>query len=416
MSTLTADSAQTRVLNGSRSWLVWALATSFVIFVFSLQTGFAVTSGAIQQSLGLTMAQIGLVGSMYTYAFCLIALPSGSLLDRFGVRRVVPLAIACVTLGTFIFANADSLSMLLVGHFLMGCGGAFGFVSAGFVSATWFTPARFGLMFGLVQALASTAATLGQGILSDLVQTMAWGDILTNVAYAGVVLTIAVALLVPSDYQPQENAEALLPSLFAKVKVVLSNPQVWVAALVGGASFGVLLATGALWGFKLAAVRGYENVGIAAYLWFGLAAGAPLLAAFSEKVQNRKLPLIIFLVAQLALLAALVYMPNLSESVAAILFFAFGFAAAAHMLGFSVAGDITEGAVAGTAVAVVNMTMFLIGGLLMMIPGMLIEAPAEGAAMSLANLQPGMMALVGVLAVALVLVLGLRESHPARQK
>ena len=48
-----------RTIGGPEAWLVWVLATTFVVWLFAIQTGYAVVSPDIQQTASLTIAQVG---------------------------------------------------------------------------------------------------------------------------------------------------------------------------------------------------------------------------------------------------------------------------------------------------------------------------------------------------------------------
>jgi MFS family permease len=89
-------------IGGPEAWVVWALATTFVVWLFAIQTGYAVVSPEIQESAGLTLAQIGLAASIYTWVFALVQVFSGALLDRFGSRPLLGVAAALVTVGAFL--------------------------------------------------------------------------------------------------------------------------------------------------------------------------------------------------------------------------------------------------------------------------------------------------------------------------
>lgn len=81
--------------------MVWSIAVSFVLLVFALQTGYAITNVYVADDLGLTLVQVGVIGSIYTWVFAIAQFASGSVLDRIGARRVLPVAASLMTLGAF---------------------------------------------------------------------------------------------------------------------------------------------------------------------------------------------------------------------------------------------------------------------------------------------------------------------------
>jgi cyanate permease len=194
---------------------------------------------------------------------------------------------------------------------------------------------------------------------------------------------------------------------------------VWVAAAFGALSFAVVLALGVVWGPKLLLVRGIEpgaaNLA-SSLLWFGLAAGCFITPWISDRLAQRKLPILVGLAVQLAALALLVYAPSLSPDGATALCFAFGFGNSVHMLAFSSAADVVEAKYIGTSAAIVNGLMFIVGGIMISRPGlragMGLEEGLAPASLELAQFasRPLMIAIIA----AFVIALFIRETYPNR--
>src|SRR4051794_21967657 len=55
-------------LGGTEAWAIWLLATLFVVWLFSIQTGYGIVSRSIQQDAGLSISQIAFAASIYTWA------------------------------------------------------------------------------------------------------------------------------------------------------------------------------------------------------------------------------------------------------------------------------------------------------------------------------------------------------------
>jgi cytochrome c biogenesis protein CcdA len=110
---------------------------------------------------------------------------------------------------------------------------------------------------------------------------------------------------------------------------------------------------------------------------------------------------------------ALVYLAQITSTLAMGLWFVFGFGAAAHMLAFSAAGDVVKLEQIGTSAAIVNGTMFIVSGLLIARPGQIaseLKVPSVPASFELA--QQALLPLVIGLALAFILALVIRESYP----
>ena len=151
---------------------MWCLANLFVVYLFSVQTGYAIVNANIQKDVGLTVAQIASIAAVYTWAFAICQFFGGALLDRLGARMILPISIGLVTLGVFIFANAKSYEMLLISQFVLALGSCTGFVGAGYVGGKWFGMALFSFMFGLTQFVASFTSAFTQNLIEFALKYM----------------------------------------------------------------------------------------------------------------------------------------------------------------------------------------------------------------------------------------------------
>ena len=162
------------------AWWVWALAVTFVVFLFSFQTGYAIVNKNVQSDVGLSIAQVGTIAAIYTWAFAICQFFGGALLDRLGAHAVLPISIALVTLGIFIFANANSYEMLILSQIVIAMGSCTGFVGAGYIGGQWFGMAKFSFMFGLVQVVAALTSAFSQNLIDFALDSMTWSHFSTD--------------------------------------------------------------------------------------------------------------------------------------------------------------------------------------------------------------------------------------------
>lgn len=412
--------AATPILGSSKAWLVWGVAVAFVVYYFGIQTGYSIVNQDIQKDLGLTPSQVGVVAAIYTWAYAIGQFFTGALLDRLGARKVLLPALIFVTLGAFIFANANGVKMLLLSQFVLALGACAGFVGAGYVGGQWFGMAKFSFMFGLVQFCASISSAFSQNLLGGLLKYWPWQTVFTGLGVVGVLL-FALSVLVIRNPVPIEKGGSqgvweFLSSVVGGIVRVARIRHVWQVALIGGLLFGTLLACGVVWAPKLLIVRGIDpalTTVASSLIWLGLATGCLLVPRWSDALQRRKSLILAGAAMQLLAFVSLVYAPPLNTPVVMGLCFVFGFGNAAHMLTFSSAGDVVEPSQIGTASSLVNGIMFIMGGILISRPGMRIDrGVAESVEHGMALAQYAATPLVAALVLALLLALFMRETYP----
>ena len=410
-------------LGSGYAWFVWILAVSFVVFKFSVQTGYAIINPSMQKDVGLTLRNVGIIAATYTWVYAVFQFYGGPLLDQLGSRKVIPASIALFTVGVFIFANAQSFEMLLLSQFLMAIASCTGFVGAGYIGGKWFGMAKFSFMFGLVQVVASFTSAISQNLIDLGVKYMDWRMLFNFAGVFGLILSVLGAIFIRNP-EPIKSSAGMSPLDFVKAVTkklveVAKIPHVWLSAIIGGGSFGVLLSLGVIWAPKLLKVRGASDslaVFGSSMLWLGLTVGCMIVPWWSDYIQKRKLPIILGTIIQFIMFALLVYVPNLGIEMDLVLCFLFGFANSLHMLCFSTTADVVKPEQIGTSAAIVNGIMFIISGLMIEAPGARI---VQGVAIGIPRgtmemVQFAGLPLVIVLCIPLILSFTLKETYPAK--
>jgi MFS family permease len=420
MTSIPAPSSESRLGSGF-AWWVWIVAVIFVVYLFSFQTGYSIVNPSVQKDAGLSVSQVATIAAVYTWAFAICQFFGGALLDRLGARKVLPVSIALVTLGIFVFANADSYAMLLLSQVIIAVGSCTGFVGAGYVGGQWFGMAKFSFMFGLVQVVAALTSAFSVNIFEAILSGVNWRTLFNVYGVLGIILLVLGAIYIRDPRPVVGGMDKGIGEFFASVVKSMAEVakigHVWIASIIGAAQFGVMLALGVVWMPKLLMVHGLSQstAGFgSSMLWLGLAAGSAVIPWWSDHIKARKLPIILGGVVQLACLLALLYIPGLGTAFAVILCFIFGFANAAHMLAFSTAADVVQPSQIGTSAAIVNGIMFIVGGIMISRPGVRIglglDAGIEPKSLELA--QYASWPLLAALVIALALSFYMKETYP----
>src|SRR3989338_237610 len=103
-----------------RAWLIWGICALFMFYKYGLEVSPSIMTGTLMKAFSLDGVQLGNLAASYFYAYLLLQIPAGLLLDRFGPRRVTSAALFVSSVGCFVFASAPSLMIAMLGRFLTG--------------------------------------------------------------------------------------------------------------------------------------------------------------------------------------------------------------------------------------------------------------------------------------------------------
>ena len=282
----------------AKPWLIWMLCANFYLFVYFQRVASSVMISELMRDFGVTAVVLGNLSAFYYYAYASIQLPVGVLLDRFGPRRVLPAALLLSSLGSLLFATAETLPQAYIGRLLIGAGVGFALVGALKVAAVWFPPKRFALGTGLTFMLGMVGAVGGQAPLAVIVDAVGWRDTLMAAAAVALVGVPLVWLAVREGAEPEPKV-APVPDigLLHSLRLIATTPQTWICSVYSTTNFATMLAFVGLWGVPyMMEAHGLSRPSAAlstSLVLIGFGIGGPLFGWFSDYLGRRKAPMLI---------------------------------------------------------------------------------------------------------------------------
>ena len=350
------------------AWIIWLLSASFMFYKYAIEVSPSVMTSHLMSEFHIDGAQLGNLAACYFYAYLLMQIPAGLLVDRFGPRRVTSIAIAICGLGTLLFAFSSNLFLAQLGRFASGFGAAFAALNCLKLTANWFPSNRFALMAGLMMTLGMLGAVFGQAPLSWLIDQLGWRDALYAIGIGGLVLGALFFIVVrdQSKYTPFTNAQ-LTPqgsSLWESCKSVFTSKQSWLLSVYSGLAFAPITAFGGLWGVPFIseafALDKTYAANIISLIFIGFAVGAPIWGWLSDYLGTRRKVMILGTVFALVAFCVMLYFP-ISVTALMITNFLFGFFLSSFLVCFTMIREINAPAVAATAIGFMNAFDALLG-------------------------------------------------------
>lgn len=416
-----------------RSWVVWACAALFFCYQFLLRVSPSVMTQELMADFHVDACALGTLTSFYFYAYVLLQLPVGTLLDKFGPRRLLTFAALLCTGGSLLFSSAETIMVASLGRFLIGAGSAFGFLSCMKVGALWFPPQRISMVVGLTLFLGFTGAMSGSYPMSFLVDALGWRETVWATAGGGILLSILVAFVVrdtpPKNlrtYIKQHHACSNLSlSIWGGFKSILQKTQTWLLACYGIMMFVPLAGFADIWGVPfLIQVHHMDKQSASlstSFLYLGVALGTPVFAFLSDRFKQFKFSLLGSALGALFPFMLIIYGPNLPTFVVAPTLFMAGILLGGQFMAYSIVTEINPLSVSGMATGFQNMVCLLSGVIFQPFIGWLLdlfweEAYENGIRLySTAAYQMAITSVIVALLFATLISLFIQEAYPNRE-
>src|SRR6266567_3159240 len=185
-----------------RRWMIALLLGVGVLVNYFDRVNLSVSRDALQASFGISAVMFGYLSSAYNWTYALLQLPSGLLLDRFGVRRVGIISTMIWSVASFAAAISTGIGSLFGARFLLGIGEAPTFPANSKATGYWFPKDERSLATAMFDSAAKFSSAIGIPLLGLLLLHFGWR---WNFAATGFISLLYFALFYAFYRNPSED-------------------------------------------------------------------------------------------------------------------------------------------------------------------------------------------------------------------
>ncbi|HSC45988.1 MAG TPA: MFS transporter [Candidatus Acidoferrum sp.] len=186
-----------------RRWAIAALLGFGILVNYFDRVNLSVSRDALRDTFGISTVLFGFLLSAYNWPYMLLQLPSGLLLDRFGVRRVGIVSTIVWSIASFVGAAATGVRMLFGSRFLLGIGEAPTFPGNAKAVGYWFPKTERTLATAMFDSMAKFSSAIGVPVLGLVLLHFGWR---WNFALTGIISLVYFALFYAYYRNPSQDA------------------------------------------------------------------------------------------------------------------------------------------------------------------------------------------------------------------
>lgn len=361
----------------SKSWLVWSVAAVFYLYEMILRVSPSVMTEDLMISFGATSTMLGVLISFYYYAYTMLQLPCGFILDKLGPRNLLGLSAALCVIGSIFFASTNYIYIAQMGRFLIGAGSACAFISCLQITSQLFPKKYFPILAGTTNMMGTLGGLFGGMPIAKAVNNWGWQNTTYLLSVLGFVIIALVYIFIPKNMRSTKNEEKQngVP-IIQSIKKIVCNSQIMLSGVVAGFMYLPISAFSELWAIPFFMSKYGVNNEIAsissAVLFIGLAVGSVVLAFVSRKLNSYMCTIKIS-----SLMVAFLFIPlifcDINIYLAFITVFFIGMFTGAQVINFTCAKNNSDLSISGTTLAFVNGIVMLIGSIFQPILGLFLD-------------------------------------------
>lgn len=355
-------------------WFFWFIAALFYGYEFIHRVVPSILTNEMRIAFNVNENQLGLIGATYFYAYAFFQLPAGILIDKYGAKKLLMLACAILTIGSFLFTFTHASFIAIFSRFLIGAGSAFAFIGCLKIASHWLSPNLFPLIVGLTNLFGTLGALSGGMPLSFAVEHFGWQKALVYLSLIGLFLTFLMWFFL---HDKRHLSKTTMQPLLSGLKLVVKTPQSWLIALYGALLVVPIITLPEMWGveyLKIAyQIPATQAASLTHTIFIGTAVGGPMIGFMMSFIRHPLLSMFIATLLALLTLIIFLFVPELPYSYLYILLFFYGFFTANMLLCFSLITQHFPKWAQGSAIGFTNTIIMITGGLAQHFTGIILE-------------------------------------------
>lgn len=370
--------------DGALAWLAWFSAVIFYFYQGVVRVAPSVMEHELASAFAASATTLASSLGAFYFIYSPLQLFVGLLFDKFGGRKILIPASVLVIIGCLLpTLPSYHLTNITLGRIATGTGASCAFIGVMYVAAVWFHDTRLAMLSGMTTAIGFAGALMGQSPLSYLIDNVGWQSTFTWLAAVGTMITVLLTIFIPKTphwenrQQSSETTDEPNMTFLSGLISVFTNKQTWIIGLVGGCLYMPTIVFGDLWGIQyiqctLGLTKSHAAQ-LAGMMFVGWLIGSPLSGILSDRIKCRRKLLISSGLFSTTLFLILLLCPIENSYAIGLLLFLTGVTSSPQVICFVASLEANKPSAKGSAIAVVNMIVMIVGGIFQPIVGYLID-------------------------------------------
>lgn len=267
----------------SMAWSVWFIAAIFYAYQYILRVMPNIMLTDIMQQFSIDAVIFGQFSGAYYIGYCLMHLPIGIMLDRFGPRKVMSGCILLTVIGLLPIIFAQHWAYPVIGRFLIGIGSSAAILSTFKIIRMMFDEKHFSRMLSFSVTIGLIGAIYGGVPVSYMCESYGYKAVVEIFALIGLSFALLTYFIVP-EIESKSNS-----TVISDIKTVFTNRKVMLICFLAGLMVGPMEGFADAWGSEyLKQVYDFDS-NKANYLTSMIYIGmcfAPVLSRIAEKTNH----------------------------------------------------------------------------------------------------------------------------------
>ncbi len=308
-------------------------------------------------------SQIGFLLSLSFLAYTVMQIPTGLILDRVSVKKIIVSSFALFSLGLITFVSSSNYTCAAISQLILGATSSFALVMIMKVTNDYFPREKVAIVSGLAMSAGGLGPIISNPLMARLSLNFQWQNIVICCGLLGILCSVVVFMMIKEKDLAQSSTKTESRSMIQDIKAVISDSRYIKISIFSMTVWGACSSFCDAWGVPFITcahgVSREEAAYAISFAYTGMIVGSPLSAFLAETIGNFK-KVMIGEAACFMILMGIISFANLSMISLCIILFATGALAMSQFLAFPLVLSLCDKKLSATVTGVVN-TITMLG-------------------------------------------------------
>ena len=307
-------------------------------------------------------SQVGFLFSLSFLAYTVMQIPTGLIIDRVSVKKIVVSSFAFFSLGLISFIISPNYICAAISQVILGVTSSFALVLIMKVTNDYFPRKKVAIISGLVMSAGGLGPVICNPLIALLTLSFQWQDVVICCGFLGILCAAIVLFMIKEQDLIQPNTKNDSRSVIQDIKTVISDNRYIRISIFSMTVWGACSSFCDAWGVPfLTYAHGISREEAAyaiSFAYTGMILGSPLSAFLAETFQNYKKVMlgeaVCFMIS-----FGIICFAHLSTTLLSITLFAMGAFAMSQFLAFPLVLSLCDKKLSATVTGIVNTVTML---------------------------------------------------------
>ena len=350
----------------------------FYFYISMLKSSVSTLSVILMRDYQLTAPNLSVIVSAFYITALILKIPAGVVVDRYGPKYPLVIAIILTALGTFLFSQASSLSLFSFSRAIIAVGYSCSLLATVKILAKYLPVRLYASLIGSTLFCGYLGASFSGYPLSSIINTFSWIQVFIWISMIGIAIAVLLFFsLDGSDGNKTDTNHSLLATI-AQSLALLKQPQIIILAVFTGIIVSGAIGIADLWGrLYLFKILGMDKNSAAfvstTMVYLGVSVGSLIWGIIQSAVQGGRKTLFIIANINALLIISFFFFGIESITILAIIGFLIGALSASKVICYDIARSLVDYKNLAVIVGILAMSVTGMAAIIQLITGFILK-------------------------------------------